>query len=102
MGIDVQLVDEFGRVEESVGDPTNILHRLLPPADDPTAIHSAAIDWYGNTTFNYLQIPRFLDEWRAVENRATTESERQLLSAIRGLAEQVLEQRHTYLKFLGD
>jgi hypothetical protein len=59
MGFDINLEKENGEVLATVGDPQNLLHRLLERshAAEP---HLAEIDWYGDTTFNRLQMPRFL------------------------------------------
>ena len=34
MGFDIELQDESGRRIKSTGDPTNILHRVLPNLND--------------------------------------------------------------------
>jgi hypothetical protein len=83
-------------------DPTNLLHRLLPDESDPTFVHANAIDWYGNATFNYLQMPRFLEEWDRIANLAEDQPSRELIVAIRTLAERVRDDRHLYLVFRGD
>jgi hypothetical protein len=102
MGIDCVLVSENGvPIGDAVYDPTNILHRLLP-SEDEAYLHLSAIDWYGNTTFNYLQMPRLMKEWQDVERRAATSDEVALVEGVRNLAEQVAARRHVYLLFFGD
>ena len=60
MGLDIVLTDFNGESLESVGDPKNFLHRLLPPGDEASESVLAKIDWYGDTYFNYIQIKWFL------------------------------------------
>lgn len=96
------VVNEWGAKDESVGDPTNILHRVLPAYENREYVHLNAVDWYGDTYFNYLQIPRFLVELQTLNASVSTPEERQLLEAINRLATRVGEGRHMYLKFIGD
>jgi hypothetical protein len=61
------LEDEAGEPLERVEDATNILHRLLPGPDDQRYVYLGTIDWYGDTVFDRLQAPRFLQngvEWQ--------------------------------------
>jgi len=101
MGFDVNLEKENGEVLASVGDAKNILHRLLErsQADEP---HLAEIDWNADTTFNRLQIPRFLAEWEVVARHSQTPEEAKLISDIKELAERCMDGVHLYLKFIGD
>jgi hypothetical protein len=61
MGIEAVLETEDGEQLDSVGDPTNVLHRVLPKAGDPSFQCLSCIDWYGDTVFNYLhfRLPGF-------------------------------------------
>ena len=101
MGLDVELQDEWGGQIDSVGDPKNLLARLLPINSDPEYVMLSAIDPYGDTVFNPLQIPRFLSEWADVVSKARTEEDRELLSKIERLARRCADEVHTYLKFIG-
>ena len=101
MGLTAVLQDESGEAIDRVEDPTNILHRLLPTPDDAPYQYLGTIDWYGDTVFNYLQAPRFLEEWRRLTADAPGSHEAALLHAIEVMAERVAK-RHLYLKFYGD
>lgn len=61
--MNVVLTDCNGELIESINDPKNFLHKLLPPADEASDSVLAKIDWYGDTHFNYLPIKLFLEEW---------------------------------------
>lgn len=103
MGLEIQLQDEFGGRIESIIDPKNLLPDLLPPdgRGDEFPLLSG-IDLYGDTTFNRLQMPRFLSEWANVASNARTEEERKLVSEIERLAGRCSDDVHKYLKFIGD
>lgn len=102
MGITVSLVDEDCRpVGEAVGDPTNLLHRLLPPPDDGSYQCLRFVDWYGDTTFNVLQMSTLLTELARIGQDADPEG-RRLLARIAVLAKQCEDSVHMYVKFIGD
>lgn len=99
MGLCVSLETENGDVLKIVSDDRNILHRLLPaPGSSNEMI--ANIDWYGDTTFNALQMKQFLREWDGLIHRTSTELT--LLGEIKELALRCQEEVHVYLKFIGD
>lgn len=102
MGLTVRVENERGEPLEQVEDPTNVLHRFLPQPEDASYRHLGAIDWYGDTVFNHLQAPRFLEEWRRMAAKASTPAESALLKGIERLAERVASETHLYLKFYGD
>jgi hypothetical protein len=101
MGFDINLEKEHGQVLATVEDPKNTLHRLLErcQADEP---HLAEIDWNGNTTFNRLQMPRFLKEWERLANQSKSPEEAKLVAEVKQLAERCADGVHLYLKFIGD
>ena len=66
MGLGIELRDEWGGQLDTVADPKNFMGRLLPQNDDPLHTILAAIDFYGDTVFNRMQMPRFLLEWSAI------------------------------------
>lgn len=102
MGLCIELADEAGAVLEIVADDGNILHRLLPREDDDSSPMLASIDWYGDTTFNRVQMRRFLAEWDQMVERAATQEKQSFWAAVRKLAERCQNEVHLYLKFIGD
>jgi len=102
MGVDVILVTEDGERIDGVADEKNLLHRLLPSVDDPSFVYLGCIDWYGDTVFNHLQMPRFLTELERLRQSAQGADERTLLFHIADLAHRCRDGVHTYLKFCGD
>jgi len=102
MGLTVVLESESGDPVERVEDPTNVLHRLLPAPEDGRYRCIGAIDWYGDTVFNYLQAPQFLEEWRRIAADAGGPGESAVMKKIEAMAERVARERHLYLKFYGD
>jgi hypothetical protein len=86
---------------ESIEDPTNILHRLLERCSEDHS-HLGEIDWYGDTTFNRLQIPRFLTEWETLAQYSKSAEEAKVVAEVRRLAECCASGVHLYLKFVGD
>jgi hypothetical protein len=102
MGLTAVLENETGAAVDRVEDSTNILHRLLPRPEDTSYPYTGKIDWYGDTVFNYLQAPLFLEEWRRITAQASGPSEAALMRAIEMMAERVAKERHLYLKFYGD
>jgi hypothetical protein len=101
MGIDVHWVDEAGTVLSSVLDPQMIFPSLLP-TDERKFPLLTAIDPYGDTVFNRLQIPRFIEEWRVLSDRHLSVSDREFVTQIHELAQRCNGEVHTYLKFVGD
>lgn len=102
MGLSVSIEYEDCTIAEVVSDPQNLLHLLLPDETAADYVHVNMVDWYGHTSFNYLQMPRFLDEWTRLEEASMTPETNDLLRAIRRLAERVRDTRHEYLVFRGD
>ena len=101
MGLHIKLIDCNGEVLESIGDPRNLLHKLLPPADEDSDCILDKIDWYGDTYFNYLQMKRFLAEWEQLAHRAQAPEEQALGVGVRTLAMRCQKDR-SLLRFIGD
>jgi hypothetical protein len=101
MGFDISLQDERGVVRASTSDPQNLLHRLLERsfADEPLLTE---IDWYGDTVFNRLQMPRFLSQWKILANHSKTPEEAKVVEDVRALATECEGAVHLYLKIVGD
>jgi hypothetical protein len=102
MGLGIALQDEMGSELAVVVDPKNHLGRLLPPPEDSAHPMLTSIDFYGDTVFNRMQMDRFLAEWADVSAKAFGPEERELVSAIEGLARRCQDEVHLYLKFIGD
>lgn len=102
MGLDIALVNYKGEILDSVSDPKNFLHKLLPDANEDSKALLSKIDWYGDTFFNYLQMKQFLEEWEDLRKCASTTEEQTLVDGVRGLAVRCAEDRGEYLKFIGD
>jgi hypothetical protein len=102
MGITAVLETEDGQALETVEDPTNVLHRVLPEVHDTHYQCLNRIDWYGDTVFNHLQAPQLLDEWQSLARAERDSEAERVVSGIRRLAERLRDERHVYLKFYGD
>lgn len=102
MGLNIELQDELGGRIAGVDDPRDLLATLLPQVGDDAYPMLGSIDPYGDTTFNNLQMRRFLAEWDAVSQKARTTEEQFLVSAIESLAQRCRAEVHVYLKFIGD
>ena len=101
MGLNIVLTDCNGKVLERIDDPKNLLHKLLPPADEASESLLAKIDWYGDTCFNYLQAKRFLEEWDRLKQHAESSEEKTLIVSVRQLAVRCQNDR-ALLRFTGD
>ena len=62
----------------------------------------ASIDLYGDTTFNRVQMPRFLAEWSIIGTKAQSPDESALVVEIANMARRCADEVHVYLKFIGD
>lgn len=100
MGISVVLESERHEPRARVDDTHFRLNRLLPTAGDFKCI--SFIDPYGMTVFNQLQMQVFLSEWATVREKAQLGEEREVVDAIRSLAEQCRDGVHLLLVFYGD
>jgi hypothetical protein len=102
MGIVVVVEDERGKTIDSLADPTNILHSLLPAQDDVSFRCLNCVDWHGNTTFNRHQIRDVHQELKRLATGGRSVEELRLLRRIEALATQCDTETHLYLKFYGD
>ena len=101
MGFDINLEKEHGEVLATVADPKNLLHRPLKRSQTVEPL-LAEIDWNGDTTFNRLQMPRFLSEWAELARQSKSPEEARLVDEVKRLAERCEGGVHLYLKFVGD
>src|SRR5580704_4528673 len=99
MGFDINLENERGEVLATVSDPQNLLHRLLERsiAIEPLL---AEIDWYGDTVFNCLQIPRFLSHWQTLASQIQNPNELRIVEDVKELAVRCEGSVHLYLREL--
>lgn len=102
MGLCIALTNEAGENLEFVCDDKNFLHKLLPSQDDDSSPALSSIDWYGDTVFNSIQMKRFIPELDLLQERASTDEEKALVSTVKKLAERCEGGVHLYLKFIGD
>jgi hypothetical protein len=102
MGMQVTVEDERGTKIASLEDPGNILHRLLPALDDQAYRCLNRVDWYGDTTFNRLQIPDVQEELKHLIAGNRSDEEVRLIQQIGALAARCQSEPHLYLKFYGD
>lgn len=102
MGLTIARTDERGAVKKWAGDPTNILHRLLPGTEDDSYCLLRYIDPYADTVFNQLQLNDFLKEWAKLRLRTTAPEAVTLLGEVQELAKECESGDSWYLKFIGD
>ncbi len=102
MGLTISLENERGSALRTVGDPHNILHRVLPPPEDKSFRCLNRVDWYGDTTFNRPQMADVRPELQKLIASVTTLDARALLEQIAELAALCDAEPHRYLKFYGD
>jgi hypothetical protein len=102
MGITTTLETETGEKLATVEDPTNLLHRTLPEPGARGFQWANTIDWYGDTSFNYLQVARLREEWSGLRRAARDRETVALLEAIDELLRRAESERHLYVKFYGD
>jgi hypothetical protein len=103
MGFNIELHDELGSRIDGVDDPQGLLDKLLPePGDGDDYPFLKSIDPYGDTTFNHIQMSRFLKEWATLSLKARTPDEQAIVSAVESLGHRCRDEVHTYIKFIGD
>src|SRR5437867_12863624 len=99
MGLSVRLKTEKDEQRGSVDDPRNLLARSLPSEEDRSFRCLGFIDLYGDTVFNYLQMPDLIDELKRIDNGNSERSV--IIAAVKRLAELRRDER-LYLWFYGD
>lgn len=102
MGLTVALEYEHGDAIDSVGDPTNLLHRLLPPPESREFRCLNRVDWYGDTVFNRMQMADVVDELQRIRKNVSAPAEEELIDKLTRLAVRGQTEPHLYLKFYGD
>ena len=102
MGLTIHLQDAKGRVLDTVADESNLLHKILPASDDARYHTLSRIDWYGDTTFNRMQMDDVISEIGRLDTNEFSSEEKELVNEILALAKRGIEKPHFYLKFCGD
>ena len=102
MGITVTLEKEDGTQLSKIEDAGNLLHRVLPAPENSSFIWAGTIDWYGDTTFNYLQAGKLRDEWKKLIRQSKDAETSNVLNQIGKLLDRCTLERHLYIKFYGD
>lgn len=102
MGIRVVLETNDRVAVAACEDGANLLHRILPGADDARFCYAGCIDWYGDTVINHLQAPRLVDELERLAAVSRDPDVVSLLARLAHLARRLPEERHLYLRFIGD
>ena len=101
MGLTAVLQQEDGTRLASVEDPTNILHRVLPSPEDRTYRYLNEIDWYGDTTFNWIQCAGLRKELERIAEVATAPDDQALIRRLIEFATRC-HSAQLHLKFYGD
>ena len=96
---DVRVVDERGKaiISHDVGLEFRVLENL-----PDSAVLLKGIDRYQDTTFNNLQLERFVEEWHEHMSSITDPEDSRACEQVRDFAQQCLGHPHWYLKFIGD
>jgi hypothetical protein len=101
LAIEGALQNEKGEFLAIVHDSGNMMRNLLERAL-PNEPFFAQIDWYGDTVFNRMQMPRFLSAWQTLAQQVRDDQEKKLIEDIKALAQRCEDGVHLYLRFIGD
>src|SRR5687767_8211005 len=102
VSVDCRLETEDGEELERVDDPAGVLNTLIPTVSEDSFQCWRFIDEHGDTVFNTLQMPQFLDELAIIQARSADDVSRRVLAQIEHLARRCRDEVHLYLKFYGD
>ena len=102
MGLFIALEKENGDKLQEVEDSKNILHRILPSQPNDAYRLIQFIDWYGDTTFNRIQIDTLLNDLNILESNIRNKEEIELVQSIKIICTRCLDEPHLYVKFYGD
>jgi hypothetical protein len=101
--MEILVMEERGKVEEVHRDESRLLLGLISRNGEAERTHCLQyIDPYGDTVFNQQQVRRLVQELEELRSTTRVEKEAALVDRLRAMAEQVLEEPHRYLKFVGD
>jgi len=93
----VKLEDDLGERSDWV-----ILNGVVPAREERAFPLLRAIDPYGKTVFNHLQMDSFLEEWEQVRGRAHDDTQVQAWQKVKEMAEACQQDRDLYLRFVGN
>jgi hypothetical protein len=83
-------------------DPHNVLSRLVARLSETRFAQLSKVDIYGETAFNYLQIPELLSDVHSLrEDHAATDEQSAFLDRLSELAQWAAAERHLLI-FHGD
>jgi hypothetical protein len=102
MPMTVRLQTENGCVLKEIHDLDDALVRLAQHEDASQLAIAHTIDPYGDTYFNYLQVPLLLQDLDRINASDLSQSETEIVGQIADLARQSLAERHLYVRFVGD
>jgi hypothetical protein len=98
MGLTIVLEDENGGAIQTL--PKELDHDELENIHLDDFILLKYIDFYGNTTFNTLQLDDLISDLEKLKPMAASQSE--IIQQIISLAKRSQDEVHTYIKFYGD
>ena len=102
MGLLIALQTGQGEKIDTVEDPRNLLHNLLPHGDRTgNSKYLKFIDWYGDTMFNYLQMDDFIREIEMIRAECRSHAESELVDRLISMGNKCRERRW-YIYSYGD
>ncbi|MCY3001888.1 MAG: hypothetical protein NTV21_08790 [Planctomycetota bacterium] len=101
MTITACIVDEWGKEQEWIDDPTASIGQLLARVDSASPALLKWIDPEGETVFNRLQAVQLIDELKALQQLQLSPAELDLAKRLTRAARRCKTER-LYLRFRGD
>ena len=102
MPLTVRIQTENGQVLKQFFDVQDVMVTVAQRLGPPQLQIAHTVDPYGDTYFNYLQIPLLLQDIDRLMNSGISSQEAETLAGIMEIAQQALLERHLYLRFVGD
>lgn len=97
--IDVVVQDENGKI---ISSGVALPQSIFPSSDDDRFTCVRFIDAYGDTYFNYLQMPYLLDDLRLLKAAASDAGHKAVIEQFEHLVIPFRDERHVYIKCIGD
>jgi len=79
-----------------------VLNKLIAHEGDERFQCWRFIDEYGDTVFNRLQMPQFLEELQLIRASVKSPTDLGVLAQLERMARRCQDEAHLYLKFYGD